>query len=170
MVDITPKTKIAEVIEAYPALKDKIIALAPPFKKLQNPFLMKTVARITSLSQAAKVGNLDLPDFVNTLRTEVGQAPLSIHVMETGTDEPPSWFKTGTIVKTVDARPMLEQGEHPIGLVLEEIKHIDDGQILEVITPFVPAPMIEKVEAKNFESWTLQKAADEFRNYFSPKP
>ena len=67
MLEITPKTKIAKVIEAYPELKETIIALAPPFKKLQNPALLKTIARVTSLSQAARVGNIDLVKFVNTL-------------------------------------------------------------------------------------------------------
>ncbi len=169
MLDITPKTKIADAIEVYPDLKEKIIALAPPFQKLQNPFLMKTIARVTSLSQAAKVGNIDLTEFVNTLRNEVGQPPLDIKAADKHSDEPPIWFKAGTIVKSIDARPMLDDGEHPVGLVLEEIKHIHKGQILELITPFVPAPLIEKVEEKDFEAWTMQKGSEDFRNYFSPK-
>lgn len=169
MLDITPKSKIAEIIDVYPELKDKIIELAPPFKKLQNPFLMKTVARVTSLSQAAKVGDIDLTSFVNTLRQQVGQAPLNISTINNNSDEPPIWFKTGSIIKTIDARPMLENGEHPVGLVLEEIKHIGNGQILELITPFLPAPLIDKVEEKNFVAWTLQKSAEEFYNYFTTK-
>ena len=166
MMDITPKSKIAEVIEAYPELKDKIIELAPPFKKLQNPFLLKTIARATSLSQAAKVGNIDLMQFVNTLRKSVGQAPLSIDAAEKNPDEPPLWFKTGTIVKTIDARPMLAEGEHPVGLVLQEVDDLKDDEILELITPFVPAPLIDKVEAKGFSSWTLERSKEVFKNYF----
>lgn len=169
MLDITPKTKIAEIITAYPELKDKIIALAPPFQKLQNPFLMKTIARVTSLAQAAKVGNIDLTDFVNALREHVGQKPLNVEALDKASDEPPVWFKTGTIVKTIDARTMLEQGEHPVGLVLDEIRDVSQGHILELITPFVPAPLIDKVEAQNFISWTLQKASEEFHTFFTPE-
>jgi uncharacterized protein (DUF2249 family) len=166
-MDITPKSRIAEVIEAYPELKDKIIELAPPFKKLQNPFLMKTIARVTSLSQAAKVGDIDLMHFVNTLRESVGQASLNIDASAKESDEPPLWFKTGTIVKTIDARPMLEEGEHPVGLVLQEVEHLTEGDILELITPFVPAPLIDKVVAKGFASWTLERSKEEFKNYFT---
>ncbi len=168
MLEITPKSKIAEVIEAYPQLKDKIITMAPVFRKLQNPILLKTVARVTSLAQAARVGNMQLMDFVNALRVEVGQEPIKIQ-MEKSSDEPPFWFKTGTIVKTIDARPMLERGEHPLGRVLQEIQHIDAGQILELITTFLPAPLIEKVEAKDFHSWTLCKSSEDFRTFFTPK-
>ncbi len=169
MLDITPKTKISDVLKAYPQLKEKIIALAPAFEKLRNPILLKTVARVTSLSQAAKVGDIPLADFVNALRQEVGQEPLETETVEQSSAEPPFWFKTGSIVKTIDARPMLERGEHPVGLVLEEIRHVDEGEILELITSFVPAPLIEKVQDKNFYAWTLQKDSEEFRTFFSPK-
>ena len=168
MLEITPKSKIAEILDAYPQLKEKIIALAPQFKKLQNPFLLKTVARMTSLSQAAKVGNIDLTTFVNTLRQHVGQSPLKIETLESS-DEPPFWFKSGTIIKSIDARPMLQQGDHPLGLVLQEIQDVSEGQLLELITSFVPAPLIEKVEAKQFFAWTMQKGSEEFHTFFSPK-
>jgi hypothetical protein len=169
MLDITPKTKIAEIIQEYPELKEKIISLAPPFKKLQNPVLLKTVARVTSLNQAAKVGNIDLMEFVNILRIEVGQEPLKLDIVEQASDEPPFWFKTGTIQKTIDARPLLEQGEQPIGLVLEELAGMGDGEILEIITPFVPAPLSEKAEAKNYSSWTRQKGVEKYHTYFTRK-
>jgi hypothetical protein len=44
---ISPKTKIYELLEAYPQLEETLIALAPPFKKLKNPVLRKTIAKIT---------------------------------------------------------------------------------------------------------------------------
>lgn len=168
-MDITPKTRISEVLKAYPQLKEKIISLAPPFEKLRNPILLKTVAKVTSLSQAAKVGDIPVADLVNELRKEVGQEPLSIETMKHSSDEPPFWFKTGTIVKTIDARPMLEHGEQPIGVVLKELNQVNEGDILELITAFVPAPLIDKVEDKDFHAWTLQKDSEEFRTFFSAK-
>lgn len=163
--DITPNTKIYELLQAFPQLEEKLIEQAPAFEKLRNPFLKKTIARVTSLSQAAKVANMPAADLVNCLRQEVGQAPLQIAAESSAGTEPPTWFKTGTIVKTIDARPMLEQGEHPVGIVLQEVETLKEGEILELIASFIPAPLIEKVEAKGFQSWTLQRG-EEFRNYF----
>lgn len=36
---ITPKTKVLQLIEAYPQLEAVLIGYVPAFKKLQNPVL-----------------------------------------------------------------------------------------------------------------------------------
>ncbi len=70
---ITPKSKVMQVIEEYPQLEDVLISYIPAFKKLKNPVLRKTVARIASLQQAASIGNVKVEDLINHLRKEVGQ-------------------------------------------------------------------------------------------------
>lgn len=165
ILEITPKTKIFELLKSYPELENLLVSLAPAFEKLRNPFLRRTIARVTSLAQAAQVGSIPVADLVNRLREQAGQPPLQIDSFADKADEPPLWFKTGTIVKSIDARPMLERGEYPMGLVLQEVERLQEGEILELITGFVPAPLVEKFEAKGFQSWTLQRG-NEFKNYF----
>ena len=70
---IAPKTKIAELIEAFPQLEPVLIDYVPAFEKLKNPVLRRTVARITTLQQAAAIGNVDIEDLINRLRKTVGQ-------------------------------------------------------------------------------------------------
>jgi hypothetical protein len=65
---ITPKTKVLQLIEAYPQLEDVLIAYVPAFKKLKNPVLRKTVAKIATLQQAASIGNVQVSDLINHLR------------------------------------------------------------------------------------------------------
>ena len=48
---ITSSTKVAALLEEYPELEDVLMAMAPPFKKLRNPFLRKSVAKVASLGQ-----------------------------------------------------------------------------------------------------------------------
>ena len=55
---ITPKTKVAELLSTYPELEDVLVDMAPAFKKLKNPVLRRTIARVTSLQQAASVGEV----------------------------------------------------------------------------------------------------------------
>jgi hypothetical protein len=55
---ITPETKIAALLEAYPELEPVLIATAPAFNKLSNPVLRRTIARVTSLRRAAEVAGL----------------------------------------------------------------------------------------------------------------
>ena len=68
---ISPKTKVLQLIETYPQLEDVLINYVPAFKKLKNPILRKTVAKIATLQQAAVVGNVKVEDLINLLRQEV---------------------------------------------------------------------------------------------------
>ena len=60
---ITPKTKVFQLIETYPQLEDVLIDYVPAFKKLKNPVLRKTVAKIATLQQAASVGGVKVEEF-----------------------------------------------------------------------------------------------------------
>jgi hypothetical protein len=70
---ILPSTKVGALLDRYPELEDILIGLAPPFKKLKNPFLRRGVARVASLKHAAAVGGMPVNDLVNKLRAVVGQ-------------------------------------------------------------------------------------------------
>lgn len=67
-LDITPQTLIGDLLKNYPQLEDTLIEIAPVFRKLKNPILRKTVARVTTLKQAAVVGNVSLSTMINELR------------------------------------------------------------------------------------------------------
>ncbi len=168
-IEITPHVKVSELLDAFPQLEAKVVEMTPSFEKLTNPTIKKSIFSITSLSQAARTGGKPLAEYINALRTAVGQPPLDVNVQGDDASEPPLWFKTGTIVKSIDARPMLERNEHPVGLVLQEVENLAEGEILELITPFVPAPLISQVEDKGCLSWTLARSGDEFKNYFTLK-
>ncbi|MCU0409486.1 MAG: DUF1858 domain-containing protein, partial [Bacteroidales bacterium] len=55
---ISPRTKVGELLEAYPKLEAKLIETAPVFSKLKNPVLRKTITKVTSLKKAALVANI----------------------------------------------------------------------------------------------------------------
>lgn len=52
--------------------------------------------------------------------------------------------------KTLDARPMLAGGEHPLERVMQDLGELPAGQAYELLTPFVPEPLIEKAAARGF--------------------
>lgn len=52
---INPKTKVLKLIETYPELEEVLIGYVPAFQKLKNPILRNTVAKITTLQQAASI-------------------------------------------------------------------------------------------------------------------
>jgi len=167
---ITPRTKVYELLEAYPQLEDKLIEIAPVFKKLKNPVLRRTIARVTTLQQAAQVGQVPVHQMVNTLRQTVGQDTLEgLEASAAGNSVAPSWLKEDKIVKRLDARPVIEQGGHPLGDVLSGVGDLQPGEIYELVTPFLPAPLIERVVAQGFDNWSDKKSEDHFINYFLRK-
>jgi len=166
-LNITPNTKVAELLQHYPQLEEVLIDISPTFKKLKNPVLRRTIARVTSLKQAASVGNIPVDTIVNKLRGIVGQEEFGATAKDVSyTGKSPSWFDEDKIVKSFDAREIIAQGGHPLGDVMGDLRTWQPGNIYELITPFLPAPMIDKVKEQGFETWTKKEDASLFRNYF----
>ena len=78
----------------------------------------------------------------------------------------PTWLDKANIKITLDARPILASGEHPIERVLREAGSLNSGEIYEIITPFPPMPMIEKLTALGFENFTEQDDSGLFHSFF----
>jgi DUF438 domain-containing protein len=66
-----PDTKIRELIDTYPFLKEFLVQLNPHFASLQNPLLWKTVGRFATLTRVAVMGGVPLPDLLTALAGEI---------------------------------------------------------------------------------------------------
>lgn len=187
---ITPKTKIYDLLETYPQLEDILISKAPEFRHLKNPLLRNTIARVTTIAQAATIGGLAVEALVNELRTQVGQdntvafmgtsesvgssgyphaTDAAGATEETGnsyTTEQPNWFNPGDIQETFDAGILLNRGEHPVHEVLSKLKKLEDDEILDVIAPFIPAPLIDKATGLGYNHWLKQETGGNWHIYF----
>lgn len=152
---ISPKSKVGELLDTFPYLESVLMEMSPAFEKLKNPILRKTVARVATLQQIAVVGGLSVDTIVNRLRKEAGQDSMeevsntSAYLSET----PPEWFDEKNIVKRFDASPLINSGGSPMNEILHEANNLKQEEIFEVITPFVPAPIIDILTGKNFRVW-----------------
>lgn len=162
---ITPETKVGELLEAFPSLEKKLIEVAPQFNKLKNPVLRKTIAKIATLRQAALIGNVKLTDLINLLREEVGQKLENIVEDAKVSDENISDLIKGKKIVTYDARIDLENGEHPLNKVMSDLNDLKADEMYLLITPFLPAPLIEVVKAKGFKTKTESKSVKEIKTY-----
>ena len=166
---ITPKTKIYDLLEAYPDLEETLISSAPAFNKLKNPILRKTIARITNISQAATIGGLNVEDLVNRLRKKAGQD--SIEKLDDSENKYvtvcPDWFRKEAVVNSVNISEMLNRGEQPVHEVLSELRKLNKNEILEIIAPFIPAPLLDKTISLEYNHWLERLTDTEFRIYFS---
>jgi hypothetical protein len=156
---ITPKTRVGELLDSYPELESVLMGMSPAFEKLRNPVLRKTVARVATLQQVAVVGGLNADEIVNRLRSAAGQ--------ETGDEvssysdyiasDIPTWFDQSKIVSRMNATPVINSGASPMTEILQQTNLLKTGEILELITPFIPAPIIDMLRSKGFKVYCVHK-------------
>ena len=156
---ITPKTKVGELLHNFPDLEKVLMEMSPAFEKLKNPILRKTVAKVATLQQIAAVGGLKVDDIVNRLRKETGQDATD----ESGTDSEylstgiPDWFHENKIISRLDASPVINSGGSPMNDILSQTNLLNAGEIFELKTPFIPAPIVDMLRKKGFKVHCVRK-------------
>lgn len=155
-IDITPNTKVAELLRDYPQLEDTLQQLSPAFAALKNPVLRRTVAKVTSLQQAAKVGGLAISDMVNRLRLEAGLGDLQqIEELDAAEASVSGYVPASPIVSTLDVRPIIDAGDQPRDAVLQMAQELGDDECMELISPFPPVPLIDALRKRGFKTTML---------------
>ncbi len=166
-LEITSSTTVHDLLDEYPELEDKLIAMAPPFKKLRNPALKKSIAKVATLKHIASVGNIPLTELINNIRQEVGQ-PVSLEVYENEnyfTPEP-NWFSADKISVSLVEGEVGDKNKMTVVAVLREATNLKRGDIIELITTFIPAPGIDTMKIKGYSVWTSKSDEGIIRTYF----
>lgn len=166
-VDITPSVTVNALLKAYPELEEVLIGIAPPFKKLKNPILRRTIAKVATIRHIASVGGIPLKELINTLRKEVGQPEID----ESYDDqdyfgEQPNWFSQEKIVRTIVESELKDKDKMALTIILKEAKTVKEGEIIELVTSFLPAPGIDAMKNKGYNTWTRKESDIVIKSYF----
>lgn len=155
-MDINLHIKVSDLLDAYPHLEGTLLDLSPAFSKLRNPILRRTVAKVTTLQQAAKVAGISPILLLETLRQAAGlpidNSNESIDI-DNGQKDKPEWFGEMNITIRFDARPIIESGENPMQEIIRLSKELQNNQIMELTAPFKPVPIMDLLKSKGFEVW-----------------
>ena len=168
-IPIDESTKVAALLDSYPELEDVLIGIAPPFKKLKNPVLRRSVAKVASLRQAAAVARMSAVDLVNRLRAEVGQLPIAQTDSNADTAylaARPEWFDEANVVESIEEQSLPDAGPMPLVTLIKRAKDLKGSEIIELRSDFLPAPGIDAMSKKGFLVWTKEAGPGEFRTYF----
>jgi DUF438 domain-containing protein len=111
-MELSPKTKVNDVLARYPFLKDFLISLNPEFKMLDNPFMRKTIGRIASLGKAAMIGGMDVKKLLDDIAAEVRK-------------------KTGEAVSVSYGEEAIVEQEVRIDTLKNIIKELHEGKDVE---------------------------------------
>jgi uncharacterized protein (DUF2249 family) len=154
---ISPRTRVGELLDAFPALEPVLMAMSPAFEKLKNPVLRRTVAKVATLQQVAVVGGVNIDEMVRLLRIKAGQGDLESGLVNNEYQSAgiPDWFDNTRITVRLDATPVINSGESPMKEILHKAGLLKQGEIFELETPFTPAPVIDMLKTKNFKTYTI---------------
>jgi hypothetical protein len=167
---ITPDSRVGELLDRWPQLEAVLLELSPRYRALENPVLRRTVAKVATLRQVSKVGGVPLATLVGRLREAVGLAPLAVTDGEPGAQgepgaERPPWATAPAVTRRHDARAAIEAGEHPLPKVMADLAALAAGDVYELVTPFVPAPLIDLAREKGFASFSVSEGDALVRTY-----
>ncbi len=166
-IDITPETTVHKLLEAYPELEETLIGIAPPFKKLRNPLLRRSVAKVASLRHISSVGGVPLNELIGTLRKAVGQ-PVTNEFYEEADyfGDRPDWFSSDKISVSIHEATLKDQDQMTLVTILTESKKVKKDEIIELVTSFLPAPGIDVLKSKGYSVWALREEDGLIRSYF----
>ena len=167
MKEITLETKIADLLNDYEGMKEILIDINPKFKKLNNPVLRRTLAKIAGVKQAAIVGGMDPVDLLNQLRKAVGQAPIDdigTPLEESKTEKAPDWISQEP-KQTLNANKILDEERNPLAELHKALKAIDEGEVITIEADFQPEPLMDEMLKAGHEVFSKEVEPDHYVTY-----
>lgn len=178
--------RIAEVLRSDASLIEAFVAASPVFRGLRNPLMRKTMGRLATVEQAARVAGIhpdllterlnraisDRPEPANRTgqiqesemhSTETKQMP-SIH-----SDAPSTLLSIPPDrVVDLDVREDLRNGQEPFSRIMAARREVPPGGVLRLRAIFEPVPLYAVMAKQGFDHWTEELAADDWRVWFYP--
>jgi hypothetical protein len=69
--------------------------------------------------------------------------------------------------RTIDVRPLLARGEEPFRKLMATVAALAPDETLVVIAPFLPSPLIERLQAAGFEARPERRTDGSWQTFFS---
>lgn len=68
--------------------------------------------------------------------------------------------------RTLDVRPLIARGEEPFTKIMALVATIAPGEGFVLLTPFLPAPLIEKLQSEGFSARPERRADGGWQTQF----
>ena len=69
-------------------------------------------------------------------------------------------------IRTLDVRPLFARGEEPFEKIMQTVAELASDESLLLVTPFLPAPLIERLRAEGFTAKPERDAGGVWRTHF----
>jgi len=163
--EIKLDTTIADLLNNYDGMKDTLISINPKFKKLNNPILRRTLAKLATVKQAAIIGGMEPIDLLNKLRRSVGQEAITKITKEDNKENiEPEWINL-PVLKELNANEILDADKNPLAEVNKALKELDGNNLIKLISDFQPEPLIEEFAKKGHKVYCKEINSKYYETY-----
>jgi hypothetical protein len=108
-----------------------------------------------------------LDELIGKLREAVGQPPSSeSYTDENYFTEQPDWYSSDKVVVSVEEAAQENKDEMTLVAIMRESKDVKPGEIIELITTFLPAPGIDTLKSKGYAAWVKKEDGGIIKSYF----
>lgn len=76
-------------------------------------------------------------------------------------------MKPTSRIRTLDIRPLIAAGESPFEKIMAAKDALGAGETLMLITPFLPAPLIEKLQSEGFRARPERRNDGGWQTFFA---
>ena len=122
---------------------------------------------MATLKHISSDGKVPLTELINTLRKNVGQAEVEASYNEEDYFQAqPDWYSAEKVSVSIEEAALGNEDKMTLARVLKEAKNVKKGDIIELVTTFLPAPGIDILKSKGYSVWTVQKPDGIIKSYF----
>ena len=178
---ISQDMRVSEMLKRHPETLEALVRFHPHFRMLRNPVLRKTMARLVTVAQAARVAGVAVEDLLLALNTAIGQrdaylmqapparkaALVAKAAPAAPASEKPAFLQNlpPERIRTLDVRSHLEAGEDPFHRIMAAVRELPREQVLHLVVPFEPLPLYEVMAQRGFRHWS-ESAGETWHVYF----
>lgn len=156
-ITINTKTKLSDLIKAYPQLRSRLSEVNPKFKMLSTPMGNIMIPKTTVQDMIERSG-MSEGDLINGITNLISEIENTNEI-----SNEPEWFSKISSFKKMDVRNT--QGNF-FPALREQAAKMPIGEGLEIIQKFEPLPLYEVMDGLGFERFTKQLSENEWHVYF----
>lgn len=166
--------RVANVLARDERLLDVFVAASPAFEKLRNAAMRKTMAKLVTVEQAARIAGIDAGELVDRLnRALAGGEPVREGEHPAAAVAPalppiPEALRQlpADRIVDVDVREDLRAGNEPFRRILDAARALQPGSVLRVRAIFEPVPLYSVLARHGLGHATECLAPDDWRVWF----
>jgi len=172
--------RVSSVLAREPALLEVFLQTSPSFAMLKNPMARKTMAKLVTIEQAARVAGVEAQVLLARLNAALGEGPAEPPpaVAEAKAPEPPPaappppglLATPAERIADLDVREDLRAGKEPLRQILEAVRALPEGHVFRLRAIFEPAPLYDVLAKQGFGHFTERFEKDDWRVWFFRDP